>query len=61
MGTTKQGGKSKKTRQHVKNEGKYKVQAQRTAKNKERAWAKHIDRFPNDKKAIEEIKKARKF
>ena len=45
-------GKGRKT-------GKYLKQFDRTYKNKEKAWAKHLKKYPNDGTAKEEIKKAR--
>ena len=45
------GGKNAKGRQHNTHQGKYLRQWARTAKNKEKAWAKHSANHPNDKVA----------
>ncbi len=56
---TRTSGKSKKGRSSAKHNasGKYVRQARRTAKNKEKAWKKHLIKHPNDvgnKKILEE-------
>lgn len=53
------GGSSKKGRQHVAHERKYVKQKDRTAKNKERAWKRHLKNHPNDMRAKEDIKRVR--
>lgn len=50
-------GKSAKGRQHVARQRKYQKQFERTAKNKERAWKKHLANHPKDLQAREQIKK----
>jgi len=54
--------KSKKDRQRGHNlaTGKYLKQRKRTAKNKEKAWIKHLEKHPNDLWAKEVIKELRK-
>ncbi len=46
--TVKIGGSSKKGRQHAAHVGKYRRQADRTAKNKNKAWKAHLKLHPND-------------
>jgi len=55
----KVGGGSKKGRQHGTHERKYSRQFDRTAKNKENAWSRHLAKHPKDLQAREQIKKAR--
>ena len=50
-------GGSKKGRQHDHNKGKYLKQQDRTAKNKARAWKRHLVKHPNDKVAAANIKR----
>ena len=52
-------GSSKKGRQSGAHKTKYARQATRTYRNKERAWARHIAKYPGDTKAKAEIGKAR--
>jgi hypothetical protein len=47
-GKSQIGGKSHKGRQHVAHERKYKKQADRTRRNKEKAWKKHLANHPKD-------------
>jgi hypothetical protein len=49
------GGKNAKGRQHVHHEGKYRKQVDRTRRNKEKAWKKHLANHPNDKVAKADI------
>jgi len=56
---SKVGGSSKKGRQHATHGRKYQRQFDRTAKNKERAWSKHLASHPNDLIAKGNIGKAR--
>ena len=56
---SKVGGSSKKGRQHVVHTRKYQKQKDRTSKNKEKAWSKHLAKHPKDMKAKEDIKKAK--
>ena len=56
---SKVGGSSKKGRQSVVHKGKCQRQYYKTAKNKEKAWARHLKKYPNDVKAKEQIAKAR--
>ena len=51
MGTGKVGGSSKKGRQHATQGGKYLKQTDRTRRNKEKAWKKHLKKNPTDAKA----------
>lgn len=37
----------------------YQEQKTRTTRNKERAWLRHLEKYPNDKFAMEQIKKVR--
>ena len=52
-------GGSKKGRQHSVHERKYRMQMDRTSKNKEKARVNHLKTHPNDVKAKIDIKKAR--
>jgi hypothetical protein len=55
---SKIGGASKKGRQHQAHLKKYLKQADRTSKNKNRAWKRHLKEHPNDivaKKDIERL------
>jgi len=54
------GGGSKKGRQSAVHKSKYQKQAGRTQKNKSKAWERHLGKHPNDSKAKEDIKKARR-
>ena len=56
-GTTKVGGSSKKGRQHGAKGKKYMKQFDRTAKNKTKAWKKHLKKNPTDAKARINIEK----
>lgn len=60
MAGNKQGKSSKKDRQSVHYKQFYSKQYYRTYKNKENAWARHMKKHPNDVKAKENIKEARK-
>jgi len=51
MGTGKVGGSSKKGRQHSTHGNKYLKQTDRTRRNKEKAWKKHLKKNPTDAKA----------
>lgn len=53
------GGSSKKGRQHGAHSKKYLKQWEKTARNKENAWKRHLEKYSNDKKAKEDIKKAK--
>lgn len=53
------GGGSKKGRQHIVHEGKYRKQTMRTAKNKEKSWANHLLNHPHDLQAKQQIAKAK--
>ena len=55
-GKSKSGGKGAK-RQHPE---KSKRQWMRTYKNKEKAWARHIKKYPEDSRAKHQIDEARK-
>ncbi len=50
-------GGSKKGRQHVVHQEKYRKQSYRTAENKEKARKKHLEKHPNDLMAKVKIKK----
>jgi len=56
---SKIGGASKKGRQHVAHQRKCLRQWERTAKNKLKAWRKHLDKHPNDARAKENIGRAK--
>jgi hypothetical protein len=62
MAVQKQGGKSKKGRQHVHNETthKYARQARRTAAHKREALELHLTKHPNDEQNKKDIKTALK-
>lgn len=60
MAGSKQGKSSKKDRQSVHYKSHYVKQYSRTYKNKEKAWARHIKKYPNDVKAKLDISEARK-
>lgn len=60
MGQKSTSGSSKKGRQHVVHAKKCARQWGRTARNKEKAWGKHLSAYPNDNTAKENIKAARK-
>ena len=59
MGAKSKGGVSKKGRQHVAHEKKYQKQFSRTAANKEKAWDRHINKYPKDLLSLSQIKEAR--
>jgi len=48
-------GKSAKGRQHTRHQQKYLRQFGRTAKNKTKAWTKHLKSHPKDEKAKHDI------
>ena len=50
--------KAKRSGQHA---AKYAAQKTRTSRNKERAWERHLEKYPNDQYAKEQIKKLRGF
>lgn len=53
----KVGGGSKKGRRHSAHQVKYQKQKTRTARNKEIAWRKHLEKHPNDLAAQQNLKK----
>ena len=59
MANVKMGGSSKKGRQHTAHGRKYLKQMDRTQKNKEKAWKKHLKTHPNDVVARKNIEKVR--
>mgnify|MGYP001608226789 CR=1 FL=1 len=54
---SKIGGASKKGRQHIVHQEKYRKQADRTSKNKIKAWTSHLRNHPKDVVAKENIKR----
>ena len=51
------GGSSKKGRQHEKHKMKCLRQKDRTSKNKNKAWKRHLQNHPNDLVAIKNIER----
>jgi hypothetical protein len=54
---SKVGGSSKKGRQHAVHIKKYLKQADRTSKNKNRAWKKHLSNHPKDLVAKKDLER----
>jgi len=48
---------SKIGRQSIHDKAKYQKQFQRTKKNKEKKWIRHLEKYPNDLQAKEKIEK----
>lgn len=58
-GQAKVGGSSKKGRQHGANSKKYLKQFDRTSKNKNNSWKKHLKKNPTDLVARKNIERLR--